>query len=274
MTPPLEAAPVRVPILMYHAISEKASRAFKPFAVTPGEFASQVAHIAKAGYTSYTVSGFLQAAGAGTLKSKPVILTFDDGFADFHHTAIPILASHAVRATLYVVSGAVGGVSHWLASAGEGRRPLLDWRQLALVAKAGIEVGAHTQTHPALDLIPAAHAREEIAGSKRTIEEGLGIKVESFAYPYGYYSRQVRQMVEDANYSSACAVNYAMSSTVEDRFLLSRHIVRRGTSIAGLSAILQERSPLSQLLHDRWRTRAWRAVRHVAVRLDQRQANP
>lgn len=274
MTAETIVLPGAVPILMYHAISEKAARRFLPFAVAPKEFESHIRFLRVERYTTYTVSGYLRALDTGKLAAKPIVLTFDDGFADFFETVMPVLMNNAMTATLYAVSGAVGGTSGWLSSSGEENRPLMNWPQLASIAKSGIEIGAHSVTHPALDLVPLKIARAEIAGSKKTLEDRLGMPVQSFAYPYGYYSRKIRDIVEEEGFSSACAVNYAASSAAEDRFLLSRQIVRRGTTLAGLAAILESRIPLPRLINDRLRSQAWRTLRHTAAWFEHKQAGP
>src|SRR5437764_272682 len=99
----------RVPILMYHSIADEASRAFRPFAVPPALFADQMAYLAQNGYTPLTVTRLVQTwAGGGELPARPIVLTFDDGFADFHTHALPVLYRYGFTATLYVTTGFIG----------------------------------------------------------------------------------------------------------------------------------------------------------------------
>lgn len=252
------------PILMYHSISSSASSEFRAFSALAEHFEEHISFIQERGYRFWTVSGLLDA-----LKRDPevaqnaVVITFDDGFQDFYSAALPVLMKHGATATLYVVTGSVGGTSTWLLKSGEGSRRMLDWRQLTEIRDLGIEIGAHTITHPQLDCIPASQAKEEITGSKHALEDKLGIAVRSFAYPYGFYNKPVRGFVDEAGYDCACAVRYAMSSAADDRFALSRHIVRHGAGDMRIGALLEGRPPLLPLMVDRARSRIGKFVRQA-----------
>jgi peptidoglycan/xylan/chitin deacetylase (PgdA/CDA1 family) len=256
-----------IPILTYHSISVHAARQFRPFAVSPARFEAHLQAIRADGYSPITVSTLahiMQRCGAG-LPDKPVVLTFDDGFADFLHEALPLLTAYNVPATLFMVSGLSGSSSRWLLKAGEGERPLLTWAELQEISRQGIEIGAHSVTHPKLDMIPLRHACAEIRDSKVAIEDRLGVEVRSFAYPYGFYNAAVRELVAEAGYSCACAVRYATSSIHDDRFALARHIVAHDTSGEDLSALLAGRSPLLPIMRNRARSAAWKIVRHSFI---------
>ncbi|MGP0093337.1 MAG: polysaccharide deacetylase family protein [Xanthobacteraceae bacterium] len=251
-----------VPILMYHSISTGGSRGFRRFAVAPRLFEEHVRVMRDQGHATLSVGDLVEhrISGAAPLR-RPVVLTFDDGFDDFYTAAMPILTKYNVAATLYVVSGCVGATSRWLAR--EGNRAMLSWSRLAELRKLGIEIGAHTMTHKALDTIPAAEARAEIEGSKRDLEDRLGEPVTSFAYPFGFYSKRVREMVIAAGFTSACAVRYGSSPLHDDRFALARHIARHDASAEDIGAILAGRSPAAALLYDRARSNAWKLVRQA-----------
>lgn len=227
----------RVPILLYHSISAEAAPLYKPWALPPEVFAAHMACLRVEGYTPITMSEFSRArAERGVrLPVRPVVLTFDDGLADFYTGAWPVLVRYGFPATLYVVTGQVGGTSRWLQPAGEGERPLLSWPQLVEVAAAGIECGAHSQTHRRLDLLPVAEARAEIAASKTTLEQRLGRPVTSFAYPYGRYSPAVRRIVQQAGYATACAVKHGLSTTADNPFALARILIGADTTVAALA---------------------------------------
>ncbi|MBA2681861.1 MAG: polysaccharide deacetylase family protein [Ktedonobacteraceae bacterium] len=111
----------KIPILMYHSISEHASLKFKQFTVSPQSFNEQMAYLHQHKYTPITVSQFVEAQGKGgqCLPARPVVLTFDDGFEDFYTDALPILKHYHFAATLYVATGFVNKTSHWLQHEGE-----------------------------------------------------------------------------------------------------------------------------------------------------------
>jgi peptidoglycan/xylan/chitin deacetylase (PgdA/CDA1 family) len=227
-----------VPILMYHSVSTEATPAFHRFAIHPARFAEHMDYLATENYTTVTVRELtaLRAAGA-EIPPRTVALTFDDGFADFHDEVLPVLRRHGFTATLYVVTGFVGHTGRWLVDERESDRPLLSWSQLAEVAEAGVECGAHSHTHPQLDRIPLARAREELATSKALLEDRLQRAVDTFAFPFGFHSRRVRIAAREAGYRTACAVAELVSSD-DNPYAVPRLTVSAGTDVSGLAALL------------------------------------
>ena len=197
----------KIPILMYHSISETGNARFRQFAVSPALFAEQMVYLHQHGYTPVTVTQFITARSQerAAFPVRPVILTFDDGFADFYSNALPVLRQYGFVATLYISTAFINGTSRWLRHEQETTRPILTWKQLTEIRSADIECGAHSHSHPQLDTLLSAAAREEIRQSKRLLEDYLGCEVCSFAYPFGYYTSGIRQIVREAGYTSACA---------------------------------------------------------------------
>jgi peptidoglycan/xylan/chitin deacetylase (PgdA/CDA1 family) len=257
-----------VPILMYHSISTSASSKFLPWTITPTRFAEQLAFLREQGYTALTVSDFagLLAGGQATAPERPVVITFDDGFADFAECAVPLLAANQMRATIYIVTSTVGGTSRWLAAEGEGQRPMLSWDEIAALPASVVEIGAHSHTHPQLDTLSLTAADREIRTSKAILEDHLGREISSFAYPHGYHGPQVRRMVQDAGFSSACAVKHAMSSLQDDRFALSRIIVYRDQTIERFTSLLSGETLRVAPQGERIQTVLWRVVRRTLLR--------
>jgi peptidoglycan/xylan/chitin deacetylase (PgdA/CDA1 family) len=225
---------------MYHSISSSASPGFAPNIVSPALFSDHLSYLDHSHYTPLTVTQFAHAMaqeGDG-LPPRPVILTFDDGYADFYSNAFPLLQRHGLVATVYIATGFVGRTSRWNQPIGEGMRPMMTWAQLAEISAHGIECGAHSHTHRPLDLLPPSAAREEIVRSKVLLEEHLGRRVSSFAYPFGYHSARVRQVVRASGYESACAIKRALSSLRDDPYALARLAIKPHTTVHELAAAL------------------------------------
>jgi peptidoglycan/xylan/chitin deacetylase (PgdA/CDA1 family) len=252
-----------VPILMYHSISSGGAPRFRPFAVSPERFAEQMDYLAQTHYTPITVSQLAEVmAGAGEkLPDRPVVITFDDGLADFYAEALPVLRRRQFVATLYILTAYVGGASRWLKREGEAARPMLSWEQVVEVGASGIECGGHTHTHSQLDTLPEAAAYDEIFRCKEILEDHLGRRITSFAYPYGYYSETTRRLVQRAGYSSACAVKFAMSSTADDVFALSRLIVKAEANLDHFKGLLAHGDSAAVTVFRQARTAVWRVVR-------------
>ncbi len=128
------------------------------------------------------------ANGAGSLPDRPVVLTFDDGYADFHSQAMPLLDRYDFTATLFVTTG-------WVRDAkGSPDRPppgpMLSWTQIEEALSAGIEIAAHSHTHPQLDQLSPARLRHELATGKSVLEDRLGIPADWTRLPVWLLQRQ------------------------------------------------------------------------------------
>jgi Glycosyl transferase family 2/Polysaccharide deacetylase len=113
---------------------------------------------------------------------------------------------------------------------------MLSWGQLAEVAERGVEIGAHSHTHPELDALVPKVLEREVVRPKRLLEERLGREVTSFAHPHGYANARLRQGVHAAGYRSACAVRNLASHPGEDRFFLARQTMLPTTGAGGAPA--------------------------------------
>jgi peptidoglycan/xylan/chitin deacetylase (PgdA/CDA1 family) len=229
---------------MYHSISENCMTKFKPYTVLPAMFAEQMAYLAHNHYTPITTTQLIRARLQNdfVLPERPVVITFDDGFADFFSDALPALKQYDFTATIYISTAYMDGTSRWLDYVGEENRPMLTWNQVSEINANGIECGAHTHTHPKLDEIPVSLAKDEIETSKKLLEDHLGQEVLSFAYPHGSYTYRVQQIVQDLGFHSACAVKYAMSPTNDNPFALARLLIPAGMGIEAFAALLIEQN--------------------------------
>jgi len=253
------AAAVRVPVLMYHEIAEPDETASR-LAVSPAIFAAQLGYLRSAGFTALTAAELAArlAGDTGPLPVRPVVLTFDDGYADFHSRALPLLDEHGFTATLFVTTG-------WeqdpdMRQSAPGR--MLNRTQLTEAALAGIEVGAHTRSHPQLDQLPEPLVREELCTSKRWLEDELGRAVPGLAYPFGYSSRLVRQLAREAGYRYAHAVDNRTAGADADPFRQPRLTIRRATTMAEFRRLADGQATL-RLREDRALTGGWSVVRRI-----------
>ncbi len=257
-----------VPILAYHSISSLASPRLAKYTVSPELFAEHMAYLAKLYYTSITVTQFARALTEAKpeLPGRPVILTFDDGFADFYTNVLPVLKRYDFTATLYITTAYVG-MDHWLRCEGELTQPMLNWDQIVEINAAGIECGAHSHTHRQLEMLPEKIARDEIIRCKKVVEKQLGREVSSFAYPFGNYTATIRKWVRAAGYSSACTTENATSSTADDPFSLARLLVTAGMSVDNFATMLADRSLLVTDPRKAARIMTMRLVRSGVVKL-------
>lgn len=109
-----------------------------------------------------------------------VVLTFDDGYRDFHESVLPLLVANRVPALLYLASGLVAGKDHELAA------QQLTWAMLREALATGlVAFGSHTHSHADLARASERDAEEEMRRSKELIEAELQVPCRHFAYPWG-----------------------------------------------------------------------------------------
>ncbi|WP_254708453.1 polysaccharide deacetylase family protein [Streptomyces lunaelactis] len=250
----------RIPVLLYHAVMDDPPDWIAEFAVTPKEFGAQLDAIVASGRTPVTISALVDHfAGRGPLPLRPVVLTFDDGFADLPGPTAEALAARALPATAYLTTGAIT----------PGRRsllppaPMMTLAQVPRLEQYGMEVGAHTVTHPQLDTLPAGALRRELTESKAVLEDVVGHEVTHLAYPHGYNSRGVRKAVARAGYASAVAVRHALSSETDEAYRIARLILRRGHTVADIEAWMDGRGAPVAPFPDSLPTMGWRLCRRI-----------
>lgn len=213
-------------ILTYHSISERNS----PLNISPGLFKEQMEWLGRNARVAPLREVVVALAEHRPLPERTVVLTFDDGFRDFYTSAAPLLRRLALRATVFVPTGYCGKTSKWTGQPQwVAEQALLDWGQIIELARDGFDFGAHSISHPDLTALSREEAENEIAGSKAQIEERTGQKVGMFAYPYGRWSRSVRDIVS-RHYEGACSTGAGVVEANADPYVLPRvdaHYVRR-----------------------------------------------
>jgi peptidoglycan/xylan/chitin deacetylase (PgdA/CDA1 family) len=234
----------KIPILMYHSISCSASSRFKRFTVSPRAFAKQMEYLYQQSFTPITISEFIniRSQKISVLPERPIMITFDDGFADFYTEALPVLAKYNFKATIYVPSAFVQRTSLWLEHEKEIMRQMLTWQQLREIDEQGIECGAHSHSHLRLDTLPNSLVRDEIVKSKEILEFNLGRQVNSFAYPFGHHTAAIRQLVQEVNYTSACAVEHTLTSLSTDPFALTRLMISVDTDLNTFALLVKNQN--------------------------------
>jgi peptidoglycan/xylan/chitin deacetylase (PgdA/CDA1 family) len=208
---------------MYHQITPRTLPTFRKYAVTPKAFAAQMDWLSRAGYVTINLDALLSyRSDQGMLPSRPVIITFDDGFQDCIEHAVPVLHSHGFTAIFYLVAGLVGTTSRWLLPERGVELPLMDWTAARRLQAAGFQCGSHAMSHPRLSELSAAVCHDELLRSRQLLEDNLGHQVEHLAYPFGSFNETVRAIVAETGYRSACSVRIGLSTADDDPLALPR----------------------------------------------------
>jgi peptidoglycan/xylan/chitin deacetylase (PgdA/CDA1 family) len=237
---PSPAAPdIPVPVLMYHSVSDAPTASTQALSVRPAMFAAQLRYLRQQGFGGLTFGELCQRRRSGQpLPARPIVLTFDDGYADLIEEALPIMIEQGFPATVFVTTGWLRGAARFAAGTPPGR--MLSWRQLAELSSAGVEIGAHSHSHPQLDQISKPKLRNELASSRRLLEDRLGRPVCSLAYPYGYSSKRVRAVAREIGYLQAAVVANAVATSDCDPFGVPRLTIGRSTSLAVFAQVANQ----------------------------------
>jgi peptidoglycan/xylan/chitin deacetylase (PgdA/CDA1 family) len=225
-----------VPILLYHSVSADPLDWIATFTVSPVTFRTHLDVVVASGRQPITVSQFADGLqGKAELPERPVLITVDDGFADFADNAMPALTERKLPSTLYVTTGALAG------EVPESVLPPADMLRAAdlpgLEAE-GVEIGAHSHTHRQMDLLSENQLVGELSRSRDLLAETLGHPIRSFAYPHGYWRSKVLRLVDAAGFDSSCAVGNSLCSAMDHPLALSRLMVRADTDASVIAAWL------------------------------------
>jgi peptidoglycan/xylan/chitin deacetylase (PgdA/CDA1 family)/glycosyltransferase involved in cell wall biosynthesis len=201
-----------VPILAYHAFTAQSNHASR-FVVSADDFKAQMRFLADSGYQVISLREFVALRREnGVPRLKTVVATFDDGYADFADIAWPVIRSHKFSGTVFVVTRHAGMRNTWDSDRELCSRELLSWPDLRKLADGGVEIGAHTQTHPNLTEAPDDELRREVEGARSDLRQELGREPGSFAFPYGEYNAKVVGALSDAGYEAACTVDPGLNA--------------------------------------------------------------
>jgi len=216
-----------IPILMYHSITDQDDSKLHPYyrtTTTPAMFAAQLQLLQDAGYTTCTLATAVNSLQFETSTSaKPVVITFDDGYADFQRYAFPLLQQHGFSATVFLPTAYIGdGPLHFKG------KDCLTWAQVCELQRHGISFGSHTVTHPWLLELSVREIRDEVVNSKLTIEEKLGCAVDSFAYPYAFpqtdtaFKKTLHSLLQEAGYQNGVCTTVGRASRGSEPLFLER----------------------------------------------------
>ena len=206
----MHSAKDSVPVLNYHQINDRDENALT---VHTDQFEAQMKYLADNGYHTITPEEMIAAWDNGTaLPDKPVIITFDDGYADNYRCAFPILQKYNLRGTIFLISDFIGTYPNYLT-----------WAQVDEMQESGlIDFESHTLSHEQLDSTSPEETWNQLDGSKKALEWHLHKEVNFLAYPCGSYDKELQQMVKKAGYKGAFTVNFGLADKWENHYILDR----------------------------------------------------
>ena len=216
---PLVGYCLHVPVLLYHHIqpeSQAAALGQKSLTVDSGEFDTQMGYLVARGYQTITVKQLADALLTHTaLAPKSVALTFDDGYLDIYTYAYSIFQKYHITANLMIPSGLLGGTDY------------MSWGQLSEMKNSGlIYISDHTWSHYAITHGSVDKIKYEIETAKQQLENNLGVKVDTFTYPYGSYDSGAISLLRQDGFIAAFSVVPGFWQC--DSFIMTLHRNRIG----------------------------------------------
>lgn len=210
-----------VRILGYHRVAGVRH----DLSVRPSSFREQMERIKDIGVTPIPLAAVPDMLGE-PVQGRFVCVTFDDGYLDNLEEAAPVLEELEIPATIFVSTGVIDGQAGytWFKHA----PPALSWDDIDSLVRGGlIDVQSHTRTHPRLPHVDDAQAWEEIAGSKRDLEQRVPYEVTSLCYPAGLHGEREVRYTEAAGYRLGLATSPGVNNQGQDPFRLNRTLVYR-----------------------------------------------
>jgi peptidoglycan/xylan/chitin deacetylase (PgdA/CDA1 family) len=225
---------VRVPILMYHYVSELppgADRLRRDLTVSPENFRAQLQYLADAGHHPITLADLYLCLMQGyPLPDKPVVLTFDDGYRDAYEVVFPLLLDYGFPGTFFV-----------LATPAHYESPdYLTWAQMKEMSDAGMAIEGHGRDHVDLRGRSNDFLVYQILGIREAIHYHTGRLPRFFAYPSGQYDANVVAVLKSAGYWGAVTTNGGKDHTLGAMFEMPRVRIRGSDALESFIEKLED----------------------------------
>jgi peptidoglycan/xylan/chitin deacetylase (PgdA/CDA1 family) len=230
----------RIPILMYHSISDEKEKSHPYYHVntSPAVFDAHMRYLHENNYSVINLQN-LEKSFASRDSSEYVVITFDDGFYDFFTNAFPILKKYNFSATVFLPTGFI----HNERLSFKGKE-CMTWHEVQDLQSKGINFGSHTVTHPQLNNLSTKEIENEIKLSKNKIEDETGRAVESFSYPYAFpedkeFGITLRTLLKKCGYTNGVTTKIGTANKGDDTFFQPRLPVNTADDILFFRAKLQ-----------------------------------
>lgn len=224
---------LRVPILMYHYVSELPPQADQiriGLTVHPQQFREHLDYLRASGYTSVSLYEIYLALTQGyALPPNPVAITFDDGYSEHLSTVMSLLQAYGFKGTFFIITS----------FADAKYNGYLNWDQVRQLANGGMEIASHSKTHSDLRGRDHDFLVYEILGSLESIEANLGMTWIAFAYPVGRYDDAAVEVLEQAGAIVGVTTEHGATHTTNGRYEMQRLRIQNTTGTPGLAALLR-----------------------------------
>ena len=211
---------------MYHSIANDDESGVHPYyriSTSPGAFSEQMSFLSRNDYHVADLKDLNRLLNEGWQNKKYAVLTFDDGYDDFHTMAFPILEEHRFPATVFLPTAFIGSSNERF----PGKKHL-NWEQVVELSNKGISFGSHTVTHPFLITLKNGELEYEVRKSKETIEDKLGQAIHTFSYPFKFpdenrrFKEKLKGLLQETGYTCGVTTRIGRTSETDDAYFMKR----------------------------------------------------
>jgi peptidoglycan/xylan/chitin deacetylase (PgdA/CDA1 family) len=208
----------RVPIAVYHSIRDTSPAEMSvvyQFNVPPTSFDAQLHYLHENDFHTITFAMLHEAITYGTpLPTKPVILSFDDGWRTQYTEALPILKKYGFIATFFLYPNVIEHKNY------------MTWDEVRTLRDAGMEIGSHSKSHQYMTKQTPEEQLYEVEQSKLILEEKLDVTITTFAYPFGLFDTNIQTMLKNVGYTTARGLGTGTTHNSEHLYELSSYLIR------------------------------------------------
>ena len=217
----------RIPILMYHSVSEGRQEGVRPYYETTTSSQVFAEHMKFLHENEYSVIDFGYVARClkrgKRIEQKTVVITFDDGFHDFYTQAFPVLQRYRFSATVFLPTGFIRNVRRSFSG-----KECITWNEVRELHGKGVTFGSHTVTHPRLSLLELQHVEFELKHSKERIQNEIGEPIDSFSYPFAFpeedkhFTANLRVLMQSVGYNNGVTTTIGTITPADNLLFLKR----------------------------------------------------
>ncbi|MFX0200260.1 MAG: polysaccharide deacetylase family protein [Candidatus Hodarchaeota archaeon] len=221
----------KLPILMYHEVSDepeknKVIRNTNPaYSLSVAQFSEQMEYLYENGYKTLSLNELIDYPSSN--REKNVVITFDDGWENNYTNAFPILMKWGLTATIFVITDCIGQPRY------------VNWNQLEDMNKKRISIQSHTSSHRPLSILETDEIMCELEGSKKSIEEHLGNRVDFLSLPHGMINQKVIDLAQAVGYKAILTSEPGYSHSYNNPAILRRINISDRYEIGSFEKIIQ-----------------------------------
>ena len=241
---------MRLPILTYHGLEEASGRNGL-YTLRRSQFEAQMTYLSEQNFRTISLETMVKWILGESIPPKSIVITFDDGLSSDFSIALPILKRYGFTATFFVNPGRVG------------KEGYVTVEELQKMKEAGMGIGSHGLDHVFLTRLEGEALRDQVAGSKKRLQELLHEPISFFSVPRGRYNRNVLASVQNAGYRLACTSDIGVNSRSTDPFRLRRWAMKRSYTLEDFVSVIEGRPRRPLVLEYVVKRSAYRILGHT-----------